>query len=310
MSLRRLDLNLLTVFEAVYEELSQQKASERLFMSQPAISNSISRLRTIIGDRLFFGNKTIQTTTRADELYIQIHEALHLVRSEIITKSDFTPAETKRTFNIMFCYGQGFMLGAALYQRFKKEAPNASLVIKDLESHEDIPRALREQQIDLAVSQHIIKDPMIEGEHCLEFNFCVVVSKNHPRITSQPTNEALQREGFIWVSDSTFPTDIPELQQLARELTKNIKLEVPSSLVIPSILSDTDLVAIMPLSYAGQLSRHYELNIFKLDINQLIWKSKLLWHRAFITDPAVSWFKELCSSEFRIIRETQSHIHI
>jgi len=53
MSLRKLDLNLLTVFEAVYEERSQQKASERLYMSQPAISNAISRLRHLVDDRLF-----------------------------------------------------------------------------------------------------------------------------------------------------------------------------------------------------------------------------------------------------------------
>lgn len=309
MSLRRLDLNLLTVFEAVYEERSQQKASERLFMSQPAISNSISRLRTLIDDRLFFGNKTIQTTTRADELYVQIHEALNLVRSEIISKSDFTPSETRRTFNIMFCYGQGFMLGASLYRRFQQEAPFANLVIKDMESHEDIPRALREQQIDLAVSQHMIKDPMIEGEPCLEFNFCVVVGKHHPRITSNPPIEALTNEGFVWVSDSTFPTDIPEMQELTRAIEKNIKLEVPTSLVIPSILSETDLVAILPVSYAGQMAKHYPLNIFTIDMSQMIWKSKLLWHRAFMNDPAVSWFRELCSSEFRRIRDSHTHLH-
>ncbi|HAZ41693.1 MAG TPA: transcriptional regulator LeuO, partial [Methylococcaceae bacterium] len=69
LNLRRLDLNLLTVFEAVYQERSQQKASERLYMSQPAISNAISRLRTLLDDRLFYGNKTIQTTHKADELY-------------------------------------------------------------------------------------------------------------------------------------------------------------------------------------------------------------------------------------------------
>ncbi len=309
MSLRRLDLNLLTVFEAVYEERSQQRASERLFMSQPAISNSISRLRTLVDDRLFFGNKTIQTTTRADELYVQIHEALNLVRGEIISKSDFAPLETRRTFNIMFCYGQGFMVGAALYRRFQEEAPNASLVIKELDSHEDIPRALREQQIDLAVSQHMIKDPMIEGEPCLEFNFCIVTAKDHPRITSTPSLDALVRESFVWVSDSTIPTDIPEMQELTRKIEKNIKLEVPTSLVIPSILAETDLVAILPVSYAGQLAKHYPLSVFKLDMPQMIWKSKLLWHRAFMNDPAVSWFRDLCSREFRHIRESHAHLH-
>jgi DNA-binding transcriptional LysR family regulator len=306
MSLRRLDLNLLTVFEAVYEERSQQKASERLFMSQPAISNAVSRLRAQIDDQLFFGNKTIQTTARADELYVQVHAALDLVRSEMISRSDFSPAETRRSFNILFCYGQGFMLGAALYRRFQQEAPHARLVIKNLESHEDIPRALREQQLDLAVSQHIIKDPMIEGETCLEFSFCVVASKAHPRIIENPTLEALMQEGFIWVSDSTIPTDIPELEEVMRAIQRNIKLEVPTSLVIPSILSETELLAVLPLSYALQIAKHYPLNIFKLDNFQGLWKSRLLWHRAFMHDPAIHWFRELCSQEFNTVREDQA----
>ena len=59
INLRKIDLNLLTVFEAVYEEKSQQRASERLFMTQPAISNAISRLRHLVDDRLFYGGRVI-----------------------------------------------------------------------------------------------------------------------------------------------------------------------------------------------------------------------------------------------------------
>ena len=118
MNLRRLDLNLLTVFEAVYEEKSQQKASERLYMSQPAISNAISRLRNVLDDRLFVGNKTIQTTHKADELYLQVSEALNLIRAGMQDNGGFNPETTVRTFSIAISYSSGFILGAPIFRRF------------------------------------------------------------------------------------------------------------------------------------------------------------------------------------------------
>lgn len=55
INLRREDLNLLTVFEAVYEERIQSKAGERLGMSQPAISHAQGRLRYQGGNPLLWG---------------------------------------------------------------------------------------------------------------------------------------------------------------------------------------------------------------------------------------------------------------
>jgi len=45
LNLRSIDLNLLPVFEAAYEERSLSKAAVRLAMTQPAVSHALSRLR-------------------------------------------------------------------------------------------------------------------------------------------------------------------------------------------------------------------------------------------------------------------------
>ena len=50
MNLRAVDLNFLVVFEAMYQERNQSKAGKRLNMSQPAVSNSLKKLRTIFND--------------------------------------------------------------------------------------------------------------------------------------------------------------------------------------------------------------------------------------------------------------------
>ena len=51
--LRRVDLNLLIVFETLMHERSVTRATEKLFLGQPAISAALSRLRTLFDDPLF-----------------------------------------------------------------------------------------------------------------------------------------------------------------------------------------------------------------------------------------------------------------
>ena len=51
--LRMVDLNLLTVFDAVMQEQNITRAAHTLGMSQPAVSNAVSRLKVMFNDELF-----------------------------------------------------------------------------------------------------------------------------------------------------------------------------------------------------------------------------------------------------------------
>ena len=53
VNLRSVDLNLLPVFEAAYEERSLSRAAQKLAMTQPAVSHAMTRLRHLFNDELF-----------------------------------------------------------------------------------------------------------------------------------------------------------------------------------------------------------------------------------------------------------------
>lgn len=53
MHLSRIDLNLFTVFVAIYTEGSVTRASQQLNLTQPAISHALNRLRQLFNDPLF-----------------------------------------------------------------------------------------------------------------------------------------------------------------------------------------------------------------------------------------------------------------
>lgn len=82
--LRTVDLNLLTVFDAVMQEQNITRAAQSLGMSQPAVSNAVSRLKVMFNDELFVRyGRGIQPTARAFQLFGSIRQALQLVQNEL-----------------------------------------------------------------------------------------------------------------------------------------------------------------------------------------------------------------------------------
>jgi DNA-binding transcriptional LysR family regulator len=65
MNINRIDLNLFAVFDAIYTAGSLTKAADVLCITQPAVSNSLSRLREMLNDPLFVRTGHTMTPTPA-----------------------------------------------------------------------------------------------------------------------------------------------------------------------------------------------------------------------------------------------------
>jgi DNA-binding transcriptional LysR family regulator len=293
INLRRMDLNLLTIFEAVYEEGSQQKAAERLHLSQPAISTAISKFRHIANDRLFVGTKIMRPTLKADEIYGQVKVALDIIRKELFEKLEFDPATTRREFTIAIAYGGGFLFGDPIYRELKARAPGAKLSIRSIDPEIEVPTLLRQQAIDLAITSNQFQDPMIGYQLCMSYELAVMVRPGHPRIKDEPTFEAVLAERFLWVNEWGHA---PELKDFIRAAEQQIDIEVPNVLVIPPILMNSDLVALVPWHFAQKFAEIYGVKAFRLPVGKMSDRINFVWHRSYENDPEVKWFKELCMS--------------
>src|SRR3546814_16160822 len=95
------DLNLLPVFVTLMEERSVTRAAERLGITQPALSNALSRLRTMLQDQLFIRERYgIQPTPVALELAPVIMAALAKVDDAVRGQQEFDPASAERLFTL------------------------------------------------------------------------------------------------------------------------------------------------------------------------------------------------------------------
>jgi DNA-binding transcriptional LysR family regulator len=130
ISLNRLDLNLLRVFDAVMEERSVLRASERVFLSQSAVSHSLARLREVLNDELFIRSPTgMQPTSRALTMAPLIREAWKSLQAAIELPK-FESHSLTRRFTIAVSDFITMVMAPRLLELLRQDAPLVDFVIR------------------------------------------------------------------------------------------------------------------------------------------------------------------------------------
>ena len=293
MNLRGTDLNLLTVFEAVYQERSQVRASERLAMTQPAVSSALARLRHLFDDPLFRGRtRGLIPTPRADRLYSEIHAALNGVRRALVKPQAFDPALCYRTFLVGVSSSSGLFYGPLLYQRMQLEAPNVRLKIRNIDPEEGIPGLLREHRLDIAIRYGQFEDPLLEQPLFAEDELVIMVRADHPRIREQPTLDACLEERFICSFNLLTRAYDVALNNFLAEIRERTVLEITTPLVVTHAFDQTDLLVITHRRLAERFREIHGIQHYRLPIQVPPLRSYLIWHRDMTADPAHGWLRE------------------
>ena len=127
-NLRSLDLNLLTVFEAIYEVGTVGGAADRLALSQSATSHALARLRDACKDDLFVRTpQGLSPTAVAREMYPEIKRALDALRAALAEASGFDPGTSQRRFRISIPHPMGPFYAIALRAAATAVAPGIVL---------------------------------------------------------------------------------------------------------------------------------------------------------------------------------------
>ena len=101
MKISSFDLNLFVIMNAIYTEGSLTKAAEVVGITQPAVSNALSRLREKFNDDLFVRTGSGMVPTHKTENIINdIQNALSLMQKSVNEPDEFDPLTSERTFRI------------------------------------------------------------------------------------------------------------------------------------------------------------------------------------------------------------------
>ncbi|MFC6199411.1 LysR substrate-binding domain-containing protein [Ponticaulis profundi] len=290
-SLRKIDLNLLHVFEAIYTTGNITKAGEQLNMAQPTVSNALTRLRKQFNDPLFRrADKGVTPTPAARALIGPVRKALLILKNSLELETGFRPSESKRTFNIAI---QGFANGfivPELLSRIVPEAPSVKIRISDIDQMQS-EDSLVSGDIDLAINAYIRDRDELELERLHVIGTAIVVRKEHSKI-----GDTISLEQFNTAKHVTLRQRSEVRQQIDAFLkqlgvNRTIVCEVAGGQHLPQIVEKTDLVAILPRFFAMDIADKYNLKVldmpFDLPGSQLI----VATTKEANLDPAIQWFK-------------------
>lgn len=175
--LRMVDLNLLTVFDAVMQEQNITRAAHTLGMSQPAVSNAVARLKVMFNDELFVRyGRGIQPTARAFQLFGSVRQALQLVQNEL-PGSGFEPTSSERVFNLCVCSPLDNILTSLIYNRVEQVAPNINVVFKS-SLNLNTEHQLRYQETEFVISYEEFRRPEFTSVPLFNDEMVLVASKN------------------------------------------------------------------------------------------------------------------------------------
>jgi DNA-binding transcriptional LysR family regulator len=93
-----------------------------------------------------------------------------------------------------------------------------------------------------------------------------------------------------------------ELQGFIDAAEQRVDMLVPNVLVVPTVVNQSDLVALLPWAFAQKFSESYPVSAYRISIEQQRDLVSLLWHSSYEDDSEASWFRSICAEAALEIR--------
>lgn len=247
MDTRRLDLNLLVTLEALLVEQNVTKAAERLHLSQPAVSAQLSRLRDVFGDPLLIpAQRGMTPTAMALELLEPLRQGLDQVRSTVATHQSFDPVKAKLTVTIACTdYLQAAVVTPVLLT-LRQQAPGVRVALRNLDMAQ-LEGQLTRGDVDLALMTPQVAPPSLRTRQLFDEHYVLVGRREHPQLREGITVQEFAQLEHVIVSlrGGGFVTPVDSvLEGLGHR--RNVVLSAASFLLVPEIVCQSDLVALVP----------------------------------------------------------------
>lgn len=298
--MRQQDLNLLMVFDAIMTEGSITRAANRLAMTQPAVSNALSRMRVAWKDELFVKDgRGVQPTAYARNLWTQINAPLRELE-EAVDPTQFDPTTAKRTFRVVVSDIMVNIVWAPLRAHLEAHAPNINIyaIPNTIINNEAV---LHDAEVDLVCGAPILMDSVIRSEFLFHPKYVCIMRPNHP--IAKPT---LQMADFLnadhlLVSMSGDTTGLTDLALLQMGLSRRVAMTVNHFSAVAPLVKSSDLICVVPSMAVDRDIFSGELAIYETPFDMQPNQIGMLWHKRQDKDQGLIWLRNLIG---KIVRDS------
>lgn len=291
MQLERLDLNLLEVFHHLLVEGRVSRVAHKLGVSQPAVSNSLARLRKLLDDELFVRTpRGMEPTPYAAQLGESVGQALALIRSALQQRSHFDAATSERTFTVgMTDIGEIYFL-PTLLTHLRRVAPgvrlstvrNTAATLKD---------DLADGRVDLAIGLLPELQAGFFQQRLFSQRYVCLMRCGHALAGRRLNlNDFSAAEHVLVVAAGTGHHEADDWLA-AHGIRRDVRLVLPHFVAIGHILQSSDLIATVPERLAQRMTEPFGLVSAEHPAPLPQAAIHAFWHSRFHRDPANQWLR-------------------
>lgn len=298
MNIKSFDLNLLLAFESLMIERNVTRAAARSGLSQPAMSNALSRLRRVFEDPLLMRTPGgMKPTPVAQSLMPAVRDALDGLRAALEERPVFDAKASRRTFHVLANDYAEIILLAPMIREMHSKAPGLTLKV-------DRPRSLFQppapsslaESFDLAIGffpDALTLEASLRSEVLwVERNVCITRA-GHPTIRGKLSLRQFANAHHAAVFyKAEGPGVIDGLLEQKGYSRRSVVL-VPHFASVAFMVAESDLIATVPERLALAFCKRLNLQVLAVPVAIPSFRIMMLWHERHHSDPGHSWLRSL-----------------
>ncbi len=294
MNLRRIDLNLLVILDALLREGGVSDAARRLNLTQPAVSVALSRARALFGDPILVrSGGSVRPTPFATSLAPRLADALDGVAT-LFDPQLFDPAASTRKFLLTTSDLAELLLLPGLMRDLRTAAPRVALTLRSVDGMPLAATEAREGQIDLTIGGMPRPEGPFEDATLFEDDFVIVARAGHPAFAREIDVEAFGALPQALVAPQGRTLSGPIDTALANHgLQRFIALSLTHFSALPEVLVQSDLVACVPCALYALPNFRDRVMAHALPFPSPRYALRMVWHRRHGADPGHLWLRDL-----------------
>jgi DNA-binding transcriptional LysR family regulator len=302
-NIKKLDVGMLTALEMVLSERSITKAARQVGLSQPAMSNALSRMRQAFGDPLLVrGRHGLILTPRAE----QILEQLQTVNARLETLGAvdrFEPKTSSTLFRIAATDYASFVLLPTVLKALRQAAPQVRVLTATVQNRQVEIDELETQRFDLRLGWLRSLPAHWYTKKLLKEDFVVIAARGNRRL-----KDGLTRKNFASFEHVALVTERPLYQSMLdrllseRGMKRDVTAWVSNFSSIPFMVAHTDLIAVLPRRLALTFEKSAGCRIHSLPASVGDYDSSMAWHPRVHDDPAHRWLRKIIADSARAIK--------
>lgn len=301
--LARVDLNLLLVFDLLFEERNAGRVADRLHLSPSAVSHALKRLRLLLKDPLFLPtSKGMIPTERAAGLAAAVRQIVEQAVGIVASAEEFDPTRSARRFRIGAPDGAISFLVPSIVQHIQRSAPRINLsVLQVLPSRASVSpdqawhgtlSDLDGGRLDIAVLPHNPSQNRFHSVPLYSEDFVVVARRGHTFVRD-PSIDGFTSARHVLVSATGDTAGFVDRLLAERGLERRVALTVPSFQMAIAAISASDLIGALPRRFATEAAKREDLEITEPPLPMLSNDLHAILPKAALLDRGTAWLLEI-----------------